>query len=403
MRVLLLTQYFHPEMTAAPLRLRPFAAGLVGLGHEVDVVCEIPNHPQGVVHEGYRGHPLVRRELDGARVSYVWVYASRSKRAPARLANYATYTASATLIGGTRRRPDVILASSPPLSVGPVGAMLSKRFRVPWVLDVRDLWPEVARVLGELSDPRVLRFSYWLERRLYRSAAAITTATEPFVDHIAGLTEPAKVHLIPNGTTQMWVDLGATEVDRAEVGLPADRFVWTYAGNVGLSQDLEVAVEAAALLGQGFQLLILGDGASRGRLEERAGSLPDSQVTFHDSVPADRAARIMRASDALLVPLADDPALGKTVPVKLYDSCAVGRPVVVAAPGESRRLAADHGAGVAVPPGDPAALAEAIRRLASDPAFGDRVAEQGRSFAAQHLRERGVPRMEQTLAEAAGR
>jgi glycosyltransferase involved in cell wall biosynthesis len=402
MRILLLTQYFHPEFTAAPLRLRPLGAGLVERGHQVDVVCEIPNHPRGVVHEGFRGRPLVKRELDGMRVSYVWVYASPSKKTGVRLAAYATYAAASALVGALQKRPDVIVASSPPLSVGAVGAVLSRRFRVPWVLDVRDLWPEVAGALGEVSNARALRFAFWLEHHLYQSAAAITTVTEPFVDHIAGHTDREKVHLIPNGTTDMWLELGATEVDRAEVGIPSDRFVWTYAGNVGLSQGLEVAVDAAERLGDGFQLLILGDGASRARLSDRAARLPRGQVVFRNAVPADVAARVMRASDALLVPLATEPALGKTIPIKLYDSCAVGRPVVVSAPGESQRLASEQGAGIAVQPGDPDALAATIRDLASDNGLHERVAERGRAFAAEHRRERQVPRLEQILAEAAG-
>ena len=335
------------------------------------------------------------------KVTYVWVYSTPRKNTSGRLAAYATYAAASVLVGALQSRPDVIVASSPPLSVGAVGAVLARRFRVPWVLDVRDLWPEVAGVLGEVSSKRALRFAFWLERTLYRDAAAITTVTQPFVDHIADFTDRGKVHLIPNGTTDMWLNLGGADVDRDELGIPSDRFVWTYAGNVGLSQGLEVAVDAAERLGDGFQLLILGDGASRGRLSDRAASLPRGRIVFRNSVPADVAARVMRASDALLVPLANEPALGKTIPIKLYDSCAVGRPVVVAAPGEAHRLAVEQGAGLAVPPGDSQALATTIRKLASDDGFSAEVAERGLAFAAEHLRERQVPRLEQVLTEVA--
>jgi glycosyltransferase involved in cell wall biosynthesis len=403
MRVLLISQYFHPEMTAAALRLRPLGAGLVERGHHVEVVCEIPSHPGGVVDPAYRGGPVLRRELDGMLVDYVWAYASTSKRASARLAAYATYAAASTVAGGLRRRPDVVVASSPPLSVGAVGVVLSKRFRVPWILDVRDLWPEVATALGELPDRRVARLAAWLERRLYRSAAAITAATASFVDHIARFTDRSRITLLPNGTTRAWLDLGDADVERREVGIPNDRFVWTYAGNVGLSQGLEAAVAAADLLGDGFQLLILGDGSSRRRLRERASAVPDGRVTFRDAVPAELAARYMRASDALLVPLADHPALGKTIPIKLYDSCAVGRPVLVAAPGEARRLAEEEGAGIPVPPGDPEALAEAIRKLASDDRLRASTAERARRFAAGHLRDAQVPRLEEVLREVTRR
>ena len=398
MRIMLVTQYFSPEITAAPIRLHPFAAGLAERGHEVKVLCEVPNHPQGVVQDGFRGRPVVRREVDGFRVEHLWVRASPAKRARARLASYASYAAMAAAAGSLSRRPEIVLASSPPLSVGSVGSLLAARFRVPWVFDVRDLWPEAAVVLGELGPGRALRFAEWLERRLYRSADAITTPTEPFrADIAAKVDDPGKVRLLPNGTTRMWLEVGREQVDRASLGLPRDRFVWTYAGNMGLSQALDVAVEAAGLLDERFQLLLIGEGAARARLERKAAELPEGVVAFRELADPRLAARYMRASDALLVPLANEPALGKSVPIKLYDCCAVGRPVIVAAPGEPRRLA-EEGAGLAVAPEDPDALAAAVRRLEADPGERERLAAGGREFAAGNLRDRQVGELERILA-----
>jgi glycosyltransferase involved in cell wall biosynthesis len=401
MRILILTQYFHPEITAPAIRLRALAAGLADRGHEVEVVCEVPNHPQGVVYPGYGRRPVIQQDLDGARVHYVWVYVSPSKRAPARLASYASYAAVATLYGATRQRPDVILASSPPLPVGAVGALLSKRFRVPWVLDVRDLWPEVAVVLGELTNKRMIRAAERLERHLYASAAAITTVTDAFRADIAARTESdAKISVIRNGTTRHWLGMGEAEVSRAELGLPPDRFVWTYAGNVGLAQGLEVAVDAAAKLDGSFQLLVVGGGPMLGDIKARANTLPPGSVDFRGIVEPALAAHYLRASDATLVTLAASPELAKFVPSKLFDCCAVGRPVILAAEGESRRLAADSEAVYPVPPGDSAALASAVRELAADSGLRDRLGRQGREFAAGHLRERQIEQLERILQGA---
>jgi colanic acid biosynthesis glycosyl transferase WcaI len=402
MRILLISQYFTPEITAAPLRLSPFAAGLARLGHEVEVICEVPSHPQGVIYEGFSARPLQRRSLDGSAVSYVWAWPARSKSALSRLAAYGSYAATATLAGLFAARPDVILASSPPLSVGAVGSLLSRRHRAPWVLDVRDLWPQVAGELGKVSSSRALAAATALEHRLYRDAAAVLTTTEPFKAHIGRFTELSKVTVIPNGTTRDWMAMGETEVDPAAVGLDPGRFVWTYAGNVGLSQGLDVAVEAAQRLGPSFQLLILGDGASRSGLRRAAAAAPEGSVVFRDPLPPSEASRVMRASDALLVSLADKPALGKTVPVKLYDSAALGRPIVVAAPGEPRRLAEQTGAAMTVPPGDAGALAEAVRRLREEEALRRRLSEAARQFAAANLREDGVKRLEAVLSAARG-
>jgi glycosyltransferase involved in cell wall biosynthesis len=184
--------------------------------------------------------------------------------------------------------------------------------------------------------------------------------------------------------------------------LPDDGFLWTYAGNVGIAQDLETALDAAALLGPGFRLLILGAGPRLEALRERARSLPDSAVEFRGLVQPDVAIRYMRASDALLVPLKDQPGLTKFVPSKLFDCCAVGRPVVVAASGEASRLAAEASAALTVAPGDAEALAGAIRSLRDQAALGEGLAAAGRQFAAQYLRERQAERLNSLIYSLRG-
>ncbi|MDX6661992.1 MAG: hypothetical protein QOG09_94 [Solirubrobacterales bacterium] len=395
MRVLIFSQHFTPEITAARARVHAFAKGLAARGDDVEVICEVPNHPEGVVREGYRGRPSVQKELDGFSVRYVWVKTSPHKTTRNRLLLYGTYAAMAATIGCAARRPDVIFASSPPLPVGSAAAIVAARHRVPWVFDVRDLWPEVAVALGELSNPRLIRLAERLERRLYASATAITTVTEPFRATIAaGLPDPGKVSVIPNGTTRIWLEAGEAEVARSELGLSEDgAFLWTYAGNVGLAQGLEAAIEAAAALGDGYRLLILGQGPALAALRERAAGLPPGQVVFQPPVEPELAARYLRASDALLVPLDSRPALRDFVPSKLFDCCAVGRPVILAADGEARRLTDATGAALPVPPGDGAALAGAVSSLRADPALRERLAVAGRDFARQYERERHAERL----------
>ena len=264
LRILIFTQYFTPEVTAARARLEPIAKGLADLGHQVEVVCEVPNHPEGVVREGFRHRLAVRRQLDGVVVRHLWVWVSRVKTTWSRVLFYGSYALMAILAGFFGQRPDVIFVSSPPLPAAVAAAIVAKRFRVPWVMDVRDPWPEAAVALGELSNRRVIRLLERLERRLYASAAAIVTVTEPFrVDIEAKVDDPEKIAVIPNGTTRAWLDAGEVEEGRDALGLPQGRFVWTYAGNLGIAQGLDAAIEAAGLLGEGFQLLVVGDGPHR--------------------------------------------------------------------------------------------------------------------------------------------
>ena len=400
MRVLIASQYFPPEIHGPSARLGAFAGGLAELGHDVEVVCEVPNHPGGIVAPGYGGRFVDRRRLDGYDVNYVWVHATPSKRATSRVANYASYLLTATLVASARRRPDVILASSPPLPVGSVGSALAFRFRVPWVLDVRDLWPDAAVAVGEMEDGRLYRTAARIERRLYRSAAAITAATDDFVREIEGRGGAGKVRLVRNGTSALFLAAGLEEADPSELGERDGRFTWTYAGNLGLAQGLEAAVEAAARLGKGFRLILIGEGPRRAELTRMAEALPPGTVEIREPIPPERAAHLLRASDALLVSLA--PGFDGFVPSKLFDFCAMVRPVVLASAGEAVKLAEDAQAAVCVPPADPDALAGAVRTLAEDAGLRERLAQRGREFAERNSREAGVAQLERILAGVVG-
>ena len=406
MRVLLISQFYAPEVTAARVRVQAFAEGLAERGHEVEVVCEVPNHPSGVIAPGYRRRGE-RRRLNGVDVRYVWVRARPERTTRNRLLHYASFAAAASAGGIAARRPDVVLASSPPLPVGAAARAVARRHRAPWVFDVRDLWPEAAVALGELRGRRAIAAAERLERGLYRSAARIVTVTEPFREAIArtleGMGEPAqgRIQVIPNGTTRLWMDAGAARPDRAAAGLPEGELVLGYGGNVGIAQGLEAAVEATGRLGEGFRLLVVGEGPRLDALRGLAAALPAGCVEFRELMEPERAAATLRACDALLVPLAESPELAKFVPSKLFDYTALGVPVIVAAAGEAQRLASEAGAGLPVPPGDAGALADAVRRLRDEPALAAELADRGRSFASAHLREAGVERLERLLAEVA--
>ena len=401
MRILFVSQYFPPEITAGAMRGHAFAVGLAQRGHAVQVISEVPNHPAGVVAPGYAGRPLRRKRLDGVDVSYVWVRATPKKTLRARLTNYGSFSATATVAGIAAKRPDVILASSPPLSAGSVGATLALRHRVPWVFDIRDLWPDAAVALGQIGEGRLLEATRRLERRLYRSAAVITTTTKPFADRIEARGDAGKVTVIPNGTSGLFLDVGAKPREPSLLGNGDGEFTWTYAGNIGLVAGLECAVEAARRLGRGFRLTLVGDGQRRDGLRRLAATLPEGSVRFLDPVPPDEAARLMRASDALLVTREPNPDLDAMVLSKLYDCCAVGRPVVVSAAGETSRLASEADAALCVPPGDAARLADAVRELRQDADLRERLAQQGRTFAEANTRERGAERLERVLSDAA--
>lgn len=398
MRVLVLSQHFIPEVTAGRFRVEPIVEELVRRDHAVQVICAVPNHPRGVIEEGYRGSAHLRRKVLGADVDYVWVMTMPTKTLLRRLAFYGSYATMASAIGLRAPKPDVILATSPPLPVGAAGAALALRHRAPWVLDVRDVWPEAAVALGELSEGPLVSAAERLERRLYRSADAMVTVNEAFREQIARRAgTSARVEVIPNGTTRSWLAAGEQSPDRGALGLPSDRFIWAYAGNIGLAHGLDIAVEAAAMLSEKFMLLIIGAGPRREEIERLAAQVPGGRVELRPLMPPEEAARHLRAADALLVSERQE----RTVASKLYDYGAVGRPVIAACRGELQRVVERAGVGLAVAHGDPQALADAVRALSEDRALGARLVGLGREFAREHLRERQAERLVRLLEDVA--
>ena len=283
MRVLLVSQYFTPEITAAAARMHGFAEGLARRGHEAEVICEVPSHPAGVVAPGYGGHFVEQRAMDGFDVRYVWVRATPSKATRARLLNYASFGVSASLTGAVRPKPDAIVASSPPLPVGNVGAALASRHRVPGsstfaISGPTSLWS------SERSRGPLVAAVRKMERRLYRSASAITCTTQTFKTEIEARGGDGKVTQISNGTTARFLSAGDEEPDRSLIG-EDERFTWTYAGNFGVAQGLDAAVRAAGELGDGFRLLLVGEGPCREQLQSLASEVAPGAVEFRDAIP----------------------------------------------------------------------------------------------------------------------
>lgn len=398
MRVLLVSQFFPPETGGTSNRLRSFARELQRAGHEITVVCEKPNHPEGVIWEEYRGGAFNRRQVDGVEVVHTWVFTRPTKNFVTRIAFYLSFMAMAVLAAPRLEDSyDVTVASSPPLFVGVAGWVLSRLKGAPFVLDVRDLWPDLAVAMGEIGNPFVVWLAERLEHFLYRRADGITTATDGFrreinrktggdipVVRVSNATEPERFRVEETRSTL-----------RSGLDLP-DGFLVTYAGNVGICQGLDHVVDAAeALAGERprVRFLFLGEGPAKDALVERVRAEGLENVLFCPRVPLDRAARFMAASDALLVPLADHPIFKMFVPSKLYDSMAAGRPVLLSVDGEARHVMEEARAGLFYPPEDGEALARRVVELQDDP---DREAmgERGRRYVAQHFtREEQALRM----------
>jgi glycosyltransferase involved in cell wall biosynthesis len=397
LKVTMVSQYFPPEIGATQSRMQSFAEYLAERGHDVTVVCEFPNHPHGIIPERYRGRLVDDDRSNPYRVLRVWVQASHEKTQRTRLAFYLSYMAMATAVTPLTGRPDVVVATSPPLFAGAAGYAISLLTRAPLVLDVRDLWPAAAVSLGQISTGITLRCAELAERLLYRNAAAVVAVTRPFCDHVDAIRGrgPATA-FIPNGTLDMFISQNGG-VPRSELGLDDDRFVVTFAGLHGIAQALPSVLDAAELADGRAHFSFVGEGPIKEALVEDARARGLGNVSFHPQVPLERILPVLSASDALLVPLSSHPTFETFVPSKMIDYLATGRPVILSASGEAVRVLEQSGGGVAVPPEDPHALADAVRRLADSPAEAAEMGRRGKAFARTRLRSAQAERLEQIL------
>jgi glycosyltransferase involved in cell wall biosynthesis len=382
MRVLHLSQYFPPEAGAVQVRALTVARTLVEQGHQVTVLAEVPNHPSGVIHPRYRGRLWYRQELDGIDVLYLWVKTSQVKGFSSRMAFYLSYMLAAIIAGLLLRgRFDIMFANSPPLFVAVAGWLLSLIRRTPFVMEVQDLWPESAVVLGELNNPRYISAAEWVEEKCYRRAKKVIAVTEGIFDRLQARGVPSeKLVLAPNGSN---IDIfrpdpeGASDL-RADLGIE-DKFVAIYAGIHGIAQGLEVLIESARKLEDqpDVCLVFVGEGPRKADLVALKNHYGLTNLLMLPGQPLERMPAYLSMADVSLVPLRKVDLFLGARPTKIFDAWACGCPVLISIDGEAREVVETVGGGIYVEPEDASAIAEAIIRLRDDPAERERMKKQG--------------------------
>jgi glycosyltransferase involved in cell wall biosynthesis len=382
MRIAYVCHYFAPEPAAPAARVHEFARCWVQAGHQVDVITTFPNHPLGRIPREYRGKAWSTEWLDGIRVLRCWLYAVPNRGIGRRGLDHLSFMLTCVMFGLPRlRKVDVVIASSPTLFSALAAYVIARIRRVPFVLEVRDLWPEAIVDLGLMRrDSLSVRMLQWLARWLYRQAARVVVVTEAFADRLVAQGVPrARLAVIPNGAdTRFFAPRPETPTMRHDLGLNG-RFVVAYVGAHGLSHGLGAVLDAAALQPE-VTFLLVGDGAERERLlsERRRRGLRN--VIMQPSVPKADVPDVYAAADACLVPLRDVPIFETFVPSKLFEVLAAGRPVIGAVRGEARDILVRSGGALLVEPERGDQLAEAIDRLRDDADLRDKLARSGRAF-----------------------
>ena len=384
MRIAFICQYFVPEIGAPSARVSELCREWVRAGHDVTVVTGFPNHPTGIIPPEYRGAIFRRELLDGITVFRNWLYATPNEGFIKRTLSHLSFMLSALVLSTPRMRGhDVIVVSSPAFFVVISAWFMSRLWRIPYVFEVRDLWPGIFVELGVLKNRIIIRALEAVEMFLYRQAAKVVVVTHSFRDILLrrGLAD-THVVTITNGVDCEAFRPGPRddEIRRAH-GLD-NTFVVLYIGAHGISHALSAVLEAARALesDRDIAFVFVGEGAEKRMLMQKAEQQGLRNVRFVPGQPKHQVAAWYATADAALVPLRNIPLFETFIPSKMFEIMACARPIVGSVRGEARTILQKSGGALIVDPEDAAGIAAAVRSLHGNRALGARLGEAGRRF-----------------------
>jgi glycosyltransferase involved in cell wall biosynthesis len=385
MKITFLCQYFPPEMGAPSARTYEHARHWARLGHDVIVITGFPNHPTGVIRPEYRGYLVKWENVDGIVVLRTWVYCAANKGFFKRVLNFLSFFFSSFILGSLMTsRPDVVVGTSPQFFCGVAAYLLSCVKNVPFVFEIRDIWPQSAVELGVLKQRVIIRMLEAIETFLYRRAALIITVAESMKSYLTGKGIPrVKLRLIPNGIDADYLRSAEITPDELRKGMGLkDKFIISYIGTHGMSHALDVVLLAAEKLkaDRTAHFLFVGEGAEKENLKKLAARLKLSNVTFIDEQPRMRLLSYYRASDAAIVPLKRLPVFKSVLPSKLFELMGSGCPVICSVEGEAAELVSRAGTGICIEPENSSALIEAINCMRKQPELRKVMSENGMQF-----------------------
>ena len=358
-RLIIITQYFPPEMGAPQSRWLETANGLRQLGWDVKVVTAMPNYPTGRIFESYRGKFSVREEVAGIEVWRYWLYASNSKRPLPRIASMLSFsfTALFSVFKIRRARPDYIFTESPPLTLGLSGLLLAKLSGARHVMNISDLWPLSAFELGAISKGFAYSQLEKLERYLYQSSYACTGQSREIVNEISA-GGSRRTHLYRNGVDPRRFD-GAR---KGEARVPRQKLRIVYAGLLGVAQGVLSLCEKIDFAGLNAEWDLYGEGAERKEIAAFLAMNPGRGIRLHAPVKRDEVPAVLARYDAALIPLVK-PVLGG-VPSKIYEAMAAGLPIIFTAGGEGADIVREHRVGWCCEPSNYEEIARAVSEAA---------------------------------------
>lgn len=372
MHILFLTDNFPPEVNAPASRTFEHCREWVKAGHKVTIITCAPNFPRGEVFDGYKNKFWQSEEIAGIRVIRVWSYISANDGFIKRILDYVSYMITAILASFFVRKVDVVIGTSPQFFSACAAYVTGTLKRVPWVFELRDIWPESIRAVGAMKQSAALDFLEKVELFLYRRATVIVSVTKAFRTSLMerGI-DGDKIKIVTNGVDASRFSTREKDADLIrKMGLEG-KFVAGYVGTHGMAHALDTVLDAAQIIadepdGDIYRFILLGDGAEKDALVKRAEREGLTNITFIDSVSKDEVARYWSLLDASIIHLKNTELFTKVIPSKLFECMAMAVPVLHGVRGESAEIIEDEGVGITFEPQNAEALVASLRQMKND-------------------------------------
>ena len=384
MKILFFSDNFPPEVNAPATRTAEHCKIWVQQGHQVTVITCFPNFPTGKIFPGYRQRLWKEEDHHGIRVVRLWTYMAHNRGVIRRIMDYSSF-GICSFFAGLFVKADLIVATSPQLFAAVSGRLVASIKRTPWIMEVRDLWPESIVAVGALKNPRIIRWLSKIEMSLYRNARDIVVVTESFKEKICAKGIKAqKVHIIKNGVDQQFLDHKGDHKQPEELQkiIRPDRFLVGYIGTHGMAHGLELVVHAAKHVADQVDFILIGDGSEKARLVRMVKEKEIDNVYFLDQIPKKVVPIYLREFHAVLVPLRKSELFKTVIPSKIFESAAMHKPILLGVQGEAKKLVEQYGAGRAFIPGDTEDFLAKLEVIRANPDLYRSIQQGGAALAA---------------------
>lgn len=390
MKLLILTQYFPPEVGAPQNRLFELAVRLKKSGLDVSVLTAMPNYPQMKIYDGYEGKDYLYEEIEGVPVHRASIYLPKNKSIVERLKNYFSFVYSSARVGNNKvGEVDAILCESPPLFLGYSALYLKRKKNAKLIFNVSDLWPESAEKLGVVTNKWMLKLAFNLEAKLYRKSVLVTGQTQGICKNINQRFPNIKTYWLPNGVDVSYYNPTAVSKHwRKENGFQDNDILFLYAGIIGLAQGLEIILSAAdkTKTHSNIKFILVGSGPEKEKLQDIKEKNQLSNVYFFDAVSKIEMPSIVQASDVSVIPLRKLELFLGAIPSKIFENLSMEKPVILAVDGEARELFVNQGkCALYSEPENVEELVKNVLLLANDPVLRKQLGEQGRRYVEQNF------------------